>query len=84
MAVYRFPEFNIDLVNPVISISGQVGTSVIDGIATNMAYADLVFTTPNGSKFGFRLEHNSKPVDWTIESLTAWVGLRLQEYIVVS
>jgi hypothetical protein len=84
MATYRFPGFNLDLINPTISINGQVGTSVVDGMATESAYADLVFTTPNGSKFGFRLEHNSKPVDWTIESLTAWVGLRLQEYIVVS
>lgn len=79
MATYKFNQWNVEIVDPTITINGAVGTTVIDNVPVDEAYADITLTTDT-AKFGVRLEGSPKPIDWTMESLSIWVGEQLKKY----
>ena len=80
MATYKFEQFEIEIVNPIITIDGDVGTKVYDNTPQSVAYADIKLVTEGGSVLKVRLEDNTTPEDWTIESISAWVAAQLVKY----
>ena len=79
MPTYKFPQFDIEIVNPTITVDGQAGTTIVNNVPNDEAYADIILES-EGVKFGLRLEGSPKPIDWTMESLSIWVGQQLAKY----
>lgn len=79
MATYKFPQFDIEIVDPTITINGGVGTTVDNNVPSDFAYADIVLTTDT-ARFGVRLEGSPKPTAWEMADLEIWVGTQLKQY----
>lgn len=79
MATYKFPQFDLEIVDPTVTISGEVGTTVTNNVPSNTAYADIILET-DSAKFGVRLEGSPEPTSWTMDDLGVWVGIQLQQY----
>lgn len=80
MANYKFPSFETIFQNPTITMDGHAGTKINQNVPEDMAYCDILIETPQTKKSSFRLEGSPKPVDWTVESLSAWVAQQLIQY----
>lgn len=79
MATYKFDNLDLELVDPVVTVSGQVGITVIDNIPSDSAYADVVLETST-YRYSLRLEGTPAPLDWTMKGITAWVSTQLVKY----
>ena len=79
MATYKFDDLELELVDPTISINGDVGTKVVNNVPSDIAYADVVLETAT-YKYSHRLEGSPKPLDWTMVELSTWVGIQLSQY----
>ena len=79
MATYKFDNLELELVDPVVSISGQVGTTVVDNVPSDEAYADVILET-TAYRYAVRLEGSPAPIDWTMPEIISWVSTQLVKY----
>jgi hypothetical protein len=80
MANYKFPSFTTVFTNPTITINGEVGSRVVNNVPSDMAYCDILITTPQTKNSIERIEGSPKPVDWTMEGMSIWLAAQLVKY----
>jgi len=78
MKTYNFPQFNIEIVDPIVTANkNNIIFDYVNGIATT----DVVLETPNGSKFGIKLENMPiNNVDLNLVDIDVMVTTKLTEY----
>jgi hypothetical protein len=74
MATYKFPQFNVEIVDPII-----IMTNVHDNVLNHTCSADLELTA-DGAKFGINLPGFSYSADWSDEEVRIWAFTELQQY----
>lgn len=77
---YKFPAWeNTEIINPTITVNGEVGSSVVDNQPQQYAFVDIQITTDT-FKGNYRLAANVPPIDWSMESIQIWVGEQIAKY----
>ena len=77
MATYRFPEFNLDITDPTVTVNPIVNDL---NPSTMTLSNDVVLTTAN-AQFGVKLDDVIiQDLTYTFESLEARVMTRLSDY----
>ena len=80
MATYKFEQFNIEIVDPTLTINPIV--KEVNPIAMTIS-VDIVLTTPNGSKFGVYLTDVAvENLNYDAATLEQRVLTRLQDYAI--
>ena len=76
MATYKFPEFNVEIVNPTVTINmNTIGDMAIDQLLS----VDIVLTVP-GATFGVRMEDMPYTDTWDDSDIPDMVNIALQAY----
>jgi hypothetical protein len=76
MATYKFPEFNVEIVNPTVIINmNTIGDMAIDQLLS----VDIVLSVP-GATFGVRMENMSYTDTWDDSDVPGMVDIALQAY----
>lgn len=79
MPTYKFPQFNTEIVNPSIEVNKE---TILTNDITKTISCDVVLITPNGSRFGIRLDNMPRDGQgWDDSDLTSMINIKLQEYI---
>lgn len=79
MATYRFPEFNIDITDPTVTVNPIVND--LDPSTMTLSN-DVVLTTAN-AEFGVKLEQVViQDLTYTFESLSERVMARLSDFAI--
>jgi hypothetical protein len=77
---YKFEQFNVEIVDPTIEVDRE---SIMTNDITKTISCDVKLTTPNGSKFGVRLEDMPRDGQgWDDSDLETMIGIKLQEYAI--
>ena len=74
MAKYKFPQFNVEIVDPII-----IMTAVHDNVLDHTCSADLELTA-DGAKFGINLFGFSYSADWSDDEVRIWAFTELEKY----
>lgn len=76
MATYKFPEFNVEIVNPTITINmNSIGDKAVDKLLS----VDIVLTVPS-ALFGVRMENMPYVDTWEDSDVPGMVDIALQAY----
>jgi hypothetical protein len=76
MATYKFPEFNVEIVNPTVNINmNTIGDMAIDKLLS----VDIVLTVPS-AEFGVRMENMPYTDTWEDSDVPGMVDIALQAY----
>ena len=74
MATYKFPQFNVEIVNPTIEV-----VTIHDTIATKTCSADMLLSTSQAN-FGVTLDGFTYVSDWSDSEVQVWALVELQKY----
>ena len=74
MAKYKFPQFNLEIVDPII-----IMTMVHDNVLNHTCSVDLELTA-DGAKFGVNLPGFTYSADWNDQEVEIWAFVELQQY----
>lgn len=75
MATYKFPQFNVEIIDPTITV-----TRVSDNIIDKICSADVLLTTTS-TIFGVTFYGYTYTDDWTDDDIIAWVNnVELPQY----
>jgi hypothetical protein len=74
MAMYKFEQFNVEIVNPTIEVQ-----AVNDNIKQKVCAVDLLLTT-DSAKFGVQLNGFTYAETWEDEDVYLWVENELKKY----
>jgi hypothetical protein len=76
MATYKFPQFNVEIVDPTVEV-----LVIHDTIAQNTCSVDVLLTTPTAN-FGITLSGFTYVTDWNDEEVEIWTMVELSKYAV--
>jgi len=77
MATYKFPQFNVEIVNPTVTV-----TIVTDNIIERVCSATVILSTTSAN-FGINFEGYSYTADWNDQEIIDWVNnVELPKYLV--
>jgi hypothetical protein len=68
MATYRFPQFNIEIIDPTVTV-----TTVIDNIIEKVCAANVILSTPS-TNFGVSFAGYTYESDWNDQEIIDWVN----------
>lgn len=68
MATYRFPQFNIEIIDPTVTV-----TTVIDNIIERVCAANVILSTPS-TNFGVSFGGYTYTEDWNDQDIINWVN----------
>lgn len=68
MANYKFPQFNVEIINPTVTV-----TTVTDDIINKTCSANVVLNTPSAI-FGIDFSGYSYTSDWSDQDIIDWVN----------
>lgn len=75
MATYKFPQFNIEIVNPTVTV-----TTVTDDIVNKVCSADVLLSTAS-TNFGVTFTGYTYTSDWNDQDIIDWVtNVQLPQY----
>ena len=75
MATYKFPQFNVEIIDPTITV-----TRVSDNIIDKICSADVLLTTPS-TIFGVTFYGYTYIEDWNDQDIIDWVNnVELPQY----
>jgi hypothetical protein len=74
MATYKFPQFNVEIVDPII-----IMITIHDNVLDHTCSVDLELTA-DGAKFGVNLPGFTYSLDWNDEEVRIWAFTELQKY----
>ena len=75
MATYKFPQFNVEIINPTVTV-----TTVVDNIIDKVCTANVILATPS-TNFGVSFEGYTYTADWNDAEIIAWVNdVELPQY----
>lgn len=75
MATYKFPQFNVEIINPTVTV-----TIVTDDIINKTCTANVVLTTLTAS-FGIDFPGYTYASDWNDQDIIDWVNnVELPQY----
>lgn len=78
MATYKFPQFNVEISNPTITINmNTIGDKAVDKLLS----VDVLLSVPSAD-FGVRLEDMPYENTWDDSDVSGMVNSKLEEYIV--
>lgn len=78
MATYKFPQFKVEVVNPIISINlNSIGDKALDKTLS----VDVILTTDNAS-FGVRAEDMPYAITWEDVDVPDMVNQWLSQFII--
>lgn len=75
MATYRFNQFNIDLVDPTMTV---VAARYEIGAATGSV--EVVLTTPDAELRGVTFNGFPNEGEWSDDDVMAWAAIELEKY----
>jgi len=76
MATYKFPQFNVEIVDPTIEV-----ITIHDTIAQKTCAVDVLLFTPTAN-FGVTLNGFTYVSDWNDEEVEIWTMVELSKYAV--
>lgn len=76
MATYSFPQFNVEITDPIVNIE-----RVNDSILYKSCTVDVVLTTPS-AVFGINFAGFTYTRNWSDTDITNWVNTELSKYLV--
>lgn len=79
MAKYKFKEFNLIMVDPVVELHGSVGTVINNGVPELYTFAELILKCGGVEKM-YKLEASTVPESWSIDDLQKWVMNELERF----
>ena len=68
MATYKFPEFNVEIVNPIVTIE-----IVHDYIQLRICNVEVLLSTPTAN-FGITFLGYTYTTDWNDQDIVDWVN----------
>lgn len=68
MATYKFPQFNIEIINPTVTV-----TTVLDNIIDKVCAANVILAT-DSTNFGVTFEGYTYTSDWNDQDIIDWVN----------
>ena len=68
MATYKFPQFNVEITNPIVTV-----ITVNDMIQEKICNADVLLTIPD-AKFGVTFYGYTYTTDWNDQDIIDWVN----------
>jgi hypothetical protein len=68
MATYKFPQFNVEIINPTVTV-----TTVTDNILERVCSASVILSTPS-TNFGVEFIGYTYSVDWNDQEIIDWVN----------
>lgn len=68
MATYKFPQFNVEIVNPTVTL-----TKVTDNVIDKFCSADVLLTT-DSTFFGVSFFGYSYSTDWNDQDIINWIN----------
>lgn len=75
MANYRFPQFNVEIINPTVTL-----TKVTDNVIDKLCSADILLTT-DSTVFGISFYGYSYASDWNDTDIINWINnVELPQY----
>jgi len=74
MATYKFPQFNVEIVNPTVTV-----TTVHDFIQERFCNVDILLSTQSAN-FGVSFNGFTYVTDWNDTDITLWVNEQLIQY----
>lgn len=74
MATYKFPQFNVEIINPNIEV-----VIIHDTIAQKTCSVDVVLSTETAI-FGVTLDGFTYVSDWNDSEVESWTMVELQKY----
>lgn len=74
MAKYKFEQFNVEIVDPII-----IMTMVHDNVLNHTCSVDLELTA-DGAKFGVNLPGFTYSADWNDDEVRIWALTELQSF----
>ena len=74
MAKYKFEQFNVEIVDPII-----IMTMVHDNVLNHTCSVDLDLTA-DGAKFGINLPGFTYSADWSDDEVRIWAFTELQKF----
>ncbi len=74
MATYRFPQFNLEIINPTVTV-----LTVHDSIQVKECNADILLVTDTAS-FGINFTGFTYVSDWNDTDIINWVDNELTKY----
>jgi hypothetical protein len=77
MATYKFPQFNVEIVNPTVTV-----LTVVDNIIDRVCSANVLLATPS-TNFGVEFTNYTYTTDWDDQDIINWVNkVELPKYLV--
>jgi len=77
MATYKFPQFNVEIVNPTVTV-----LTVTDNIIERVCSASVLLATPS-TNFGVEFTNYTYTTDWDDQDVIQWVNnVELPKYLV--
>ena len=77
MAAYKFPQFNVEIVNPTVTV-----LTVTDNILDKVCSANVLLSTLS-TNFGVTFEGYTYESDWNDQEIIDWVNhVELPKYLV--
>ena len=77
MATYKFPQFNVEIVNPTVTV-----LTVVDNIIDRVCSASVLLATPS-TNFGVEFTNYTYITDWDDQDIINWVNkIELPKYLV--
>jgi hypothetical protein len=77
MATYKFPQFNVEITNPTVTV-----TTVTDNILERVCSASVILSTPS-TNFGVEFSGYTYTTDWNDQEIIDWVNeVELPKYLV--
>ena len=74
MATYKFPQFNVEIVDPTIEV-----ITIHDTIAQKTCSVDVLLST-SSANFGVTLTGFTYVTDWNDEEVEIWTMVELSKY----
>jgi hypothetical protein len=74
MATYKFPQFNVEIINPTIQV-----ITIHDTIAAKTCSVDVLLST-DSANFGVTLDGFTYVSDWNDAEVEAWTMVELSKY----
>jgi len=68
MATYKFPQFNVEIVNPTVTV-----LTVVDNIIDRVCSANVLLATPS-TNFGVEFTNYTYTTDWDDQDIIDWVN----------
>ena len=68
MATYKFEQFNVEIVNPTVTV-----LTVVDNIIDRVCSANVLLATPS-TNFGVEFTNYTYTTDWDDQDIIDWVS----------